>query len=85
MKKYYEFGCGMQFKYESEKSIGIPLAGGYTTANDTIVYFPKSQIVFSEPNEFGNRLLYIPKWLFIQKNIDPYRLRDCNFHDEVSF
>jgi len=84
-KKYYKFGIYAGFQIETEKAYGVIYAGGCTTMNDEVIYFPKSQITISEPNEVGNKIAYIPKWLFITKTIEPNRLRDLSFHGEVEF
>lgn len=72
MKKYYRGCIGTPIdKYlprVTEKAIAFTVAGGYTTANDKITYFPKSQIIIGEPNEFGNAEILIPYWLIRQKS-----------------
>jgi len=60
----------------SEKAVCMTVAGGYTCANDTYTWFPKSQIIISEPNEYKNAYVYIPLWLFRKKGIDPQRIRE---------
>lgn len=78
MKKYYVGSCGLPleryFPRVTEKAIAVTVSGGYTSINDTITYFPKSQLIIGEPNEYGNANIYIPVWLMRQKNIDIRRL-----------
>lgn len=51
----------------SDKAICFTIAGGYTTANDTFSWFPKSQVKIGEPNECGNAEILIPYWLVSKK------------------
>lgn len=51
----------------TEKAICFTVAGGYTTANDTRVWFPKSQIKIGTPNECGNAEILVPCWLISKK------------------
>lgn len=70
------------FPAVSEKAICFTVAGGYTTANDTYTWFPKSQVVIGEPNDVGNAEILIPYWLMKQKSGKPvdffYRLREVD-------
>ena len=51
----------------SDKGICFTIAGGYTTANDTFSWFPKSQVKIGEPNDVGNAEILIPYWLVSKK------------------
>ena len=66
----------------SKKAIGLTYAGGYTTINDRVIYFPKSQIIIGEPNSAGNAPILIPVWLFKANGLDSRRIREVAF-DEV--
>ena len=67
MKKYYEGTIGLPlerfFPRVTDKAIAVTISGGYTSANDRIMYLPLSQLVIGEPNEYGNAKIYIPVWL----------------------
>lgn len=64
----------------TEKAVAFTVAGGLTTANDSFTWFPKSQLVIGEPNEYGNAEMLIPYWLIRQKSSNPvdfyHRLRE---------
>lgn len=51
----------------TDRAICFTIAGGYTTANDTFSWFPKSQVKIGEPNEVGNAEVLIPYWLVSKK------------------
>ncbi len=51
----------------TEKAIAFTVAGGYSTANDTLQWFPRSIVKIGEPNEHGNADIFIPVW-FVAKN-----------------
>jgi hypothetical protein len=74
----------------TEKAVAMTVAGGATTANDTFTWFPKSQLIIGEPNEYGNAEILIPCWLIRKKSYKPTeffrRLREVNAHsgeDEI--
>ena len=60
------------------KAIAVTVAGGYTAANDTLKWLPKSQLRISEPNEVGNAEILIPYWLLKKAGIDFYRIREIS-------
>lgn len=62
------------FPAVTDKAIAFTIAGGYTSANDRIEWFPKSQLVIGEPNEYGNAEILIPYWLMKQKSRNPVDL-----------
>ena len=64
----------------TEKAICLTVACGYTGANDRYEWFPKSQIIISEPNEVGNAEILIPVWLFRSKQISADSIRECDFN-----
>lgn len=80
MKKYYagymEAEIIKAHTSRSGNAIYFTVAGGCTTCNDTIAWFPNSQIIFEEPNEYGNCKVYIPVWLLRAKLVDVMRLRE---------
>ena len=47
----------------TDKALCFTVAGGYTTANDTYRWFPRSQVKIGEANEYGNAEILIPYWL----------------------
>lgn len=70
----------------TEKAIAFTIAGGYTTANDSYKWFPKSQIKIGTPNEVGNAEILIPYWMIKKANIDPHRIREIggyNGEDDI--
>jgi hypothetical protein len=76
MKKYFRGYTSLPlekvFPAVTEKAIAVTIAGGVTTANDRIEWFPKSQLIIGEANEVGNAEILIPYWLVKQKtNHDP--------------
>lgn len=76
MKKYFRGWTSLPlekfFPAVTEKAIAVTIAGGYTDANDRIIWLPKSQLIIGEPNEVGNAEILIPYWLVKQKtNFDP--------------
>lgn len=77
------------FPAVSDKAICFTVAGGYTTANDTRTWFPKSQIKIGEPNEYGNAEILIPYWLVKQKSpnaVDFFsRLREVGQYNGENF
>jgi len=87
MKKYYKGWISLPLEHfvpaVTEKAIMVTVAGGVSTSNDKHEWFPKSQIVFGEPNECNNVEVYIPVWLFRSKRIDPRRIRELNLDGEV--
>lgn len=90
MKKYYRGYISTPIeKYVpavTEKAICFTVAGGYTTANDTFEWFPKSQLIIGEPNEVGNAEILIPMWLIKNKQIDRSRIREIrtvNGEDDI--
>lgn len=89
MKKYYKGWITTPIEQYvpkvTEKAICLTVAGGYTCANDTYEWFPKSQIVIGEPNDVGNAEIFIPCWLFRSKSIDASRIRECDFLEIVEF
>ena len=61
MKKYYAGYIGIPEKSlprVTEKAYCFTVAGGYTCANDTYTYLPKSQCIIEKPNEYGNCKFY---------------------------
>lgn len=66
----------------TEKAIAFTVAGGHSTANDGLAWFPKSQVIIGDANEVGNAEVFIPTWLFRQKSIDPSRVRELDL-DEI--
>jgi hypothetical protein len=85
MKKYFRGWASLPlekyFPAVTEKAIAVTIAGGYTDANDRIIWLPKSQLIIGEPNEVGNAEILIPYWLVKQKtNFDPkdlfWRMRE---------
>lgn len=66
------------FPAVTEKAVAITIAGGYTTANDKIAWFPKSQLIIGEPNEYGNAEMLIPYWLIKQKCNNP-----CDYFERL--
>ena len=94
MKKYFRGWVSLPLeKYlpsATEKAVAFTVAGGYTTANDTFEWFPRSQLVIGEPNECGNAEILIPYWLVKQKARNPvdffHRIREIgkyNGEDEI--
>lgn len=76
MKKYFRGWVSLPiekyFPAVTEKAVALTIAGGYTDANDRIIWLPKSQLIIGEPNEVGNAEILIPYWLVKQKtNFDP--------------
>ena len=76
MKKYFRGWTSLPlekyFPAVTEKAVAVTIAGGYTDANDRIIWLPKSQLIIGEPNEIGNAEILIPYWLVKQKtNFDP--------------
>ena len=71
MKQYFKgYVCLPLEKFVprvTEKAIAFTIAGGYTTANDKIEWFPKSQIIIGEPNDVGVAEILIPYWIIKQK------------------
>ena len=65
----------------TEKAICLTIAGGFTAANDTREWFPKSQILIGEPNEVGNAEILIPMWLLKRKGIDRRRIREVEIYN----
>lgn len=93
MKKYFRGWITLPVeKYVpscTEKAIALTVAGGYTTANDTYAWFPRSQVIIGEPNEYGNAEILIPYWLVKQKsNLSPIdffrRLREIGSYNGES-
>ena len=60
----------------SGKAIWFTVAGGYTSANDRIEWFPLSQLIIDSPNECGWCEILIPMWILKQKQIPYSRLRE---------
>ena len=59
----------------AEKAIAIPVDWGHWGANHmTVEWFPKSQIIIGEPNQYGNAEILIPMWLLRQKRIQGEQL-----------
>lgn len=87
MKKYYRGWITLPMEHylpaTTEKAIALTVDGGYTKANDTIAWFPKSQIIVGEANEVGNAEVLIPAWLFRQKSINPSRIRELDLLEIV--
>ena len=87
MKKYYKGMISLPLQdyvpQVTEKAICFTVAGGYTCANDTFEWFPKSQIIIGEPNDVGNAEIFIPCWLFRSKMIDAHRIREIELDDIV--
>lgn len=85
MKKYYRGWISTPIEKHvpavTEKAICFTIAGGYTTANDTHEWFPKSQILIGEPNEVGNAEILIPMWLIKNKGIDRRRIREIELYN----
>lgn len=73
------------FPAVTDKAIAFTIAGGYTSANDRIEWFPKSQLVIGEPNEHGNAEILIPYWLMKQKSRNPAdlfgRMREVEWYN----
>lgn len=73
------------FPVVTDKAIAITIAGGYTTANDRVEWFPKSQLLIGEPNECGNAEILIPYWLMKQKSSNPtdffFRIREIGSYN----
>ena len=86
MAKYYKGWTSLPIENYvprvTDKAICLTVAGGYTCANDTYEWFPKSQIIIGEANDVGNAEVLIPAWLFRSKGIDPYRIREIEM-DEI--
>lgn len=78
MKKYFRGWTTLPLETHmpavTDKAVAITIAGGATTANDTIEWFPKSQLIIGEPNEYGNAEILIPYWLMKQKRNNPFDL-----------
>lgn len=94
MKKYFRGWITLPLESHlpavTDKAVAITIAGGFTTANDTIEWFPKSQIIIGEPNEWGNAEILIPYWIMKKKRNNPrdlfYRMREIeayNGEDEI--
>lgn len=71
MAKYYKGFITLPIETSvvgcTEKAICFTVAGGYSTANDTYLWIPRSILKFDEPNEHGNANIYLPMW-FVAKN-----------------
>lgn len=71
MKKYYKGWITLPLETsvpaQTEKAIAFTVAGGYSTANDTLMWIPRSIIRLGEPNEHGNADIFVPVW-FVAKN-----------------
>lgn len=67
----------------TEKAIAVTVAGGYTTANDTHAWLPKSKVLIGEPNEYGNAEVLIPAWLLREKRIEAGRIREFDLYEMV--
>lgn len=88
-KKYFRGWVALplerSFPAVTDKAIAITIAGGYTSANDRIEWFPKSQLVIGEPNEYGNAEILIPYWLMKQKSRNPAdlfgRMREVEWYN----
>ena len=69
----------------TEKAVALTVAGGYTAANDHYEWFPKSQLIIGEPNEYGNAEVLIPYWLIKQKSNNAvdffHRLREIGTYN----
>lgn len=89
MKKYYELGHITDdiksLPYESEKAIGLTVMCGLSGDDDYLMFVPKSQIIFSEPNDTDNRRIYIPKWIFNKQDIDPNNIKELQVLGEIEF
>ena len=77
------------FPAVSDKAVAFTIAGGYTSANDTVAWFPKSQIKIGDPNEYGNAEILIPYWLMKQKAVNPidyfHRIREVGQYNGEDF
>ena len=87
MKKYYKGWITLPMEHylpaTTDKAIALTVSGGYSTANDTLAWFPKSQIIVGEANEVGNAEVLIPVWILKQKGIDPLRIREMDLYETV--
>lgn len=65
----------------TKKAVCFTVAGGYSTANDTKVWVPKSILKIGESNEVGNAEVYLPMWFVVKKGIKNQveRIRDIDF------
>jgi hypothetical protein len=85
MTKYYKgwitLPIDQHVAARTEKAVCFTVAGGYSTANDSDLWVPRSIIKLGEPNENGNADIFIPMWFVAKhglwKNIE--RLREVNF------
>lgn len=69
MKQYFKGTVGT-FAGESEKAFALTNGhGAWGRNNATHEWFPKSQCIIGEPNEYGWRDILIPCWLMKQKGI----------------
>lgn len=62
------------FPAVTDNAIAVTIAGGYTSANDAIEWFPKSLLIIGKPNKYGNAEISIPYWLMKQKSRNPLDL-----------
>lgn len=66
-KKWYYVGWLDMKRFEScstEKAFYVYYhTGHWGSGHDKVMWFPKSQCIFEEPNDVGNFRVYIPCWL----------------------
>lgn len=80
MKRYYRLAIHentvKKHTSTSGKAIFFTIANGYTSANDTIEWFPLSQLIIGKQNDCGWCEILIPLWILKQKNISYSQLRE---------
>ena len=87
MTKYYKGWITLPIEHHvaahTEKAICFTVAGGYSTANDTDLWIPRSILKFGEPNEHGNANIYLPMWFVARNGLwkKVERIREVNFTD----
>jgi len=81
MTQYFKFESFVP-RGETEKAYAFQLYSGRFGGNDEFSWFPKSAVIVSEPNQYGNSTCMIAKWIFKSKNIRPDMLQQMAYSME---
>ena len=69
----------------SEKAFFVEMSNGYWGSGhkNPIMWIPRRLCAISEPNDVGWCDIRIPRWLFTNNRLDPYRCIDINIQKIV--
>ena len=79
MKRYCKFDR-FAIVSETAKAYMVEVSTGHQIGgHNNFVWFPKSQVIVSAPNDVGVQSALVAEWLFKGQWFTPYHLTQCSY------